>query len=66
MKKWVFNPLKSKGWESWNVLKKYKLLNSDKGKLYVFSSLESKRIIKEYIKGKKTLKALINSKEIVY
>ena len=25
-----FDPIKSKGWESWNVLKKYGLKNSDK------------------------------------
>ena len=59
-----YDPIKSKGWESWNVLKKYKLKNSDKGKLYIFSSSETKRIIKSFISTENDLDSIISSTEI--
>ena len=59
-----FDPIKSKGWESWNVLKKYGLKNSDKGKLYIFSSTEAKRIIKKFLNNENDLDSIINDSEI--
>jgi len=43
----------SRGWISWDILKKYKLSNSDKGKLFLYSTAQSKQIISLLIKGKK-------------
>jgi hypothetical protein len=52
----------SRGWISWKILRKYKLKNSDKGKLFLYSSLQSKQIIKLLMKEKKEnyIKELIN------
>ena len=36
---------KTKGWVSWDILKKYKLKNSDKGKLFLYSEQQSGEII---------------------
>ena len=51
----------SRGWASWKILKKYKLVNGDKQKLFLYSVQECKRIISELKKqGKKDLlKSLI-------
>lgn len=35
----------SRGWKSWELLKKYKLRNQDKGKLFLYSTVQSKKII---------------------
>jgi hypothetical protein len=39
----------SKGWVSWDVLKKYKLSNEDKGRLFLYSERQSLWIIKKII-----------------
>ena len=33
-KKLGYNPKRSKGWKSWEILKKFFLTNNDKGKLF--------------------------------
>ncbi len=43
----------SRGWLSWDILKKYKLRNSDKGKLFLYSTAQSKQIISLLVKEKK-------------
>ena len=43
----------SRGWVSWDILKKYKLRNSDKGKLFLYSTNHSRKIILSLIKEKK-------------
>jgi hypothetical protein len=43
----------SKGWISWKILKKYKLKNSDKGKLFLYKADQSKKIIKLLIEKEK-------------
>jgi len=46
-KKLGFSSAKSKGWKSWEILKKYNLTNDDKGKLFIYTEQQSKKIIKE-------------------
>ncbi len=41
-----YNPKQSKGWESWNILKKYKLENADRGRLFCFKNNECVAIVK--------------------
>jgi len=36
----------TRGWVSWGILKKYKFRNLDKGKLYLYSTAQSNKIIK--------------------
>ncbi len=43
----------SRGWVSWDILKKYNLRNSDKGKLFLYSTVQSKQIIGLLVKEKK-------------
>lgn len=43
----------SRGWVSWDILKKYLLKNSDKGKLFLYSTAQSKQIIDLLVKRKK-------------
>ncbi|MBT4541131.1 hypothetical protein HOC35_06470 [Candidatus Woesearchaeota archaeon] len=43
----------TKGWISWEILKIYKLKNSDKGKLFLYSNRQSKEIISVIMKEKK-------------
>ena len=43
----------SKGWVSWNILKKYKLKDQDKGKLFLYSSTQCNKIIKLLMVEKK-------------
>jgi len=43
----------TRGWVSWKILKKYNLRHSDKGKLYLYSTAQSKRIINQLAKEKK-------------
>jgi len=38
------------GWKSWEIIKKYKLKNTDKGKLYLFSKRQCNDIIKKIMK----------------
>jgi len=38
---------KSKGWISWEILKKYNVNDADKGKLFVFPTQQARSIIKE-------------------
>lgn len=40
----------TRGWLSWDILKKYNLQNSDKGKLFLYSTRQSKEIISKIIK----------------
>jgi len=40
----------TRGWVSWEILKKYKLKNSDKGKLFLYSTIQSKMIIGQLAK----------------
>ena len=42
-----YNPKQSKGWESWNILKKYKLENGDRGRLFCFKNNECVAIVKK-------------------
>lgn len=44
------SPKKTRGWKSWSVLKKYGLKNEEKGKLFLYSERESKKIINEIIR----------------
>lgn len=39
---------KTKGWKSWEILKKYNLKSGDKAKLFLYSSKQSEDIIKKY------------------
>jgi hypothetical protein len=57
------NPIKSKGWISFKVLKKYKLLLKDKGKLFLHNQTEAKKIVSEILNSKNysyKLEALIS------
>jgi len=49
----------SKGWNSWKILKKYKLKNFDKGKLFLYSSGQSKKLIKLLDKKEGSIDKLI-------
>lgn len=40
----------TRGWKSWSILKKYKLKDGDKGKLFLYSPKQSGMIIKEIIR----------------
>ena len=42
---------KTKGWKSWEILKKYSLRNEDKGKLFLYSERQSKEIIRKLIRN---------------
>jgi len=42
-----YNKKKTKGWKSFEILKKYNLKNEDKGKLFLYSNSQSLKIIKE-------------------
>jgi len=41
----------TRGWKSWKILKKYKLKNIDKGKLFVYPMKQSREIIKILMKN---------------
>jgi putative sterol carrier protein len=41
----------TRGWKSWKILKKYKLKNTDKGKLFVYPLNQSKKIIKNLMEN---------------
>ena len=43
----------SRGWVSWEILRKYKLQNSDKGKLFVYSPIQCNKLIVCLVKKKK-------------
>jgi len=43
----------TRGWVSWDILKKYKLKNSDKGKLFLYSTVQSRKIISLVMKENK-------------
>lgn len=45
--------IKTRGWVSWNVLKKYKLKNADKGKLFLYSDKQAKKVISRIMKKRK-------------
>ncbi|MCH8903279.1 MAG: hypothetical protein IIA45_05130 [Bacteroidetes bacterium] len=42
-----FSSRKSKGWQSWKILKKYGLTSEDKGKLFIYTERQSKKIIRK-------------------
>ena len=46
-KKLGYSANTSKGWFSWKILKKYRVRDSDKGKLFVFKVQQAKSMIKE-------------------
>lgn len=62
-KKLGYDPVKSKGWKSWGVLKKYGINEKEKKTLFVYPKNQTKRIIKEIIKnnGKKPIQNLIEN-----
>jgi len=43
----------TRGWISWDILMKFKVKNSDKGKLYLYSTTQSKNIIGSLVKNVK-------------
>lgn len=43
----------TKGWKSWEILKKYELKNEDKGKLFLYSAKQSREIILQIMKEQK-------------
>ena len=44
-KKLGYNPKRSKGWKSWEILKKFFLTNNDKGKLFIYKTRQAEKII---------------------
>lgn len=50
----------TRGWTSWQILKKYKLTESDKGKLYLYGNQQATKIIKE-LEHKNITQALKNN-----
>jgi hypothetical protein len=49
----LLNYSDKKGWISWDILKRYGLRDSDKGKLFLYSASQSKKIIKLIIQKKR-------------
>lgn len=49
----LFKHKNTKGWVSWVILKKYKLNNSDKGKLFLYSTNQSRKIIAQIMSRRK-------------
>lgn len=43
----------TKGWKSWEILKKYKLKDRDKGKLFLYSEQQSRKLIDKIIRAPK-------------
>ncbi|MFA5406808.1 MAG: hypothetical protein WC307_05630 [Candidatus Nanoarchaeia archaeon] len=58
-----FNQRTSKGWVSWNILKKYKLINEDKGKLFLYTDGQCRSIIKRIMKSNANINSLIKDIE---
>lgn len=52
---------KSKGWKSWDILKKYNLTDCDKGKLFLYTENQSKKFIKKIMEKKDNLENLIKN-----
>lgn len=48
-----YSGTRTRGWNSWNILQKYNLKDTDKGKLFVYSGKQSKEIIRDMIKETK-------------
>lgn len=44
-KKLGYNPKRSKGWKSWDILKNFFLSNDDKGKLFIYKTRQAQKII---------------------
>ena len=44
-KKLGYNPKRSKGWKSWDILKNFFLSNDDKGKLFIYKARHAQKII---------------------
>tara|TARA_B100000902_G_C27022879_1_gene770499 strand:- start:82 stop:753 length:672 start_codon:yes stop_codon:yes gene_type:complete len=57
-----FSSKKTKGWMSWDILKKYNINDTDKGKLFVYTTTQARSIIKEIpkIKSKSPIKLLLS------
>ncbi len=57
-----FSSKKTKGWVSWDVLKKYNINATDKGKLFVYTTRQAKSIIQEIpkINSKSPIKLLLS------
>lgn len=53
----------TKGWRSFKILKKYRLFDSDKGRLFLFTEEQSKKIIKEIMlsTSRKSVESIIKS-----
>jgi len=44
---------KTKGWKSWEILKKYNISTHDKGKLFIYNQTQAKKIIRDIPKVNK-------------
>lgn len=60
-----YNSKKTKGWQSWRILKKYKIESIDQNKLFCFRTQESLIIIKDIIsaKNRNEVKNILNKAE---
>ena len=56
-----FGKLNSRGWMAWEIRNKYKLTDSDKAKLFLYSSTQAKKIIKTFMNEPFNLDLLIKS-----